>query len=139
VARPSFLSGILRTPERLHSIQNVRSGRLLASQVEFALDSQSRRRGLLGRDALEKESALIIAPCAAIHTFFMRFAIDVVFVARDGRVLKTYSAVPRRRIAFSIGAFAVIELPVGAIAESAARPGDMLRIAGDLRSTPRPA
>ena len=71
----------------------------------------------------------MIAPGNAIHTFFMRFAIDVVFVARDGRVLKTYSALAPSRIAFSIGAFAVIELPVGAIAESEGTLGDMIRLA----------
>ena len=128
MARPSFLSEALGRPEPHYTLQNVRSGRLVASQVELALDSPSRRRGLLGRDAFDKGSALVIAPCAAIHTFFMRFAIDVVFVTRDGRVLKTYSALARSRIAFSIGAFAVIELPVGAIAESQATPGDMMRL-----------
>jgi hypothetical protein len=106
----------------------VRSGRLLASRVEFALDSQSRRRGLLGRDAFDRGSAIVIAPCSAIHTFFMRFAIDVVFVARDGKVLKTYTAVPRRRIAFSLAAFAVIEFPAGAISGLDVTPGDIVRL-----------
>lgn len=126
--RPSFLSGILRAPECPYALQHVRSGRLLASRVEFALDSQSRRRGLLGRDAFDRGSALIIAPCGAIHTFFMRFAIDVVFVARDGRVLKTYAAVPRRRIAFSLAAFAGIEFPAGAISGLHVTPGDIVRL-----------
>jgi uncharacterized membrane protein (UPF0127 family) len=119
---------MLRNAERQHALQNVRSGGLVASRIELALDSQSRRRGLLGRDKLDQGAALIIAPCSAIHTFFMRFAIDVVFVARDGRVLKTYSALGRRRIAFSAGAFAVIELPAGAIAQSEAKPGDIVQL-----------
>ena len=119
---------MLRNAERQHALQNVRSGGLVASRIELALDSQSRRRGLLGRDKLDQGSALIIAPCSAIHTLFMRFAIDVVFVARDGRVLKTYSALGRRRIAFSAGAFAVIELPVGAISLSEAKPGDIVQL-----------
>ena len=119
---------MLRNAERQHALQNVRSGGLVASRIELALDSESRRRGLLGRDKLDQGAALIIAPCSAIHTFFMRFAIDVVFVARDGRVLKTYSALGRRRIAFSAGAFAVIELPAGAIAQSEAKPGDIVQL-----------
>ena len=119
---------MLRHAERQHSLQNVRSGRIVASQIELALDSQSRRRGLLGRDKLDEGAALIIGPCNAIHTFFMRFAIDVVFVARDGRVLKTYSALAPWRIAFSRGAFAVIELPAGAIFQSEAKPGDMMQL-----------
>jgi uncharacterized protein len=128
VARPSFLAGVLRAGIRQPSLQHVRTGRTLASHVELAVDSQSRRRGLLGRDTFDRGSALIIAPCAAIHTFFMRFAIDVAFVDRDGRVLKNYAAVPRRRIAFSITAFAAIELPAGAIAECEVTAGDIVRL-----------
>ena len=122
---------MLRNAERQHSLQIVRGGRAshtIASQIELALDSKSRRRGLLGRDTFDRGSALIIAPCSSIHTFFMRFAIDVVFVARDGRVLKTYAAMGSRRIGFSMGAFAVIELPAGALAESEPQPGDIVRL-----------
>jgi uncharacterized membrane protein (UPF0127 family) len=100
----------------------------MASRVELAVDSQSRRRGLLGRDGLDEGAALIIAPSSAIHTFSMRFAIDVVFVARDGRVLKTYAAVGPRRIAFSLGAFAVIELPAGAISGMPVKAGDIVQL-----------
>jgi uncharacterized membrane protein (UPF0127 family) len=120
---------LLRGAEQQFSLQNVRSGQFIATHVEFALDSQSRRRGLLGRDAFEKGAALIIAPCSSIHTFFMRFAIDVVFVSRDGRVLKTYSTLVPWRMAFSLGAFAVIELPAGALSESETRRGDTLQLA----------
>jgi uncharacterized membrane protein (UPF0127 family) len=119
---------MLRDAERQYSLQNVRSGDILASRIELAVDSQSRRRGLLGRDKLDQEAGLIIAPCSAIHTFSMRFAIDVVFVARDGLVLKTYPALGRRRIAFSVGAFAAIELPAGALANSEAAPGDIVQL-----------
>jgi uncharacterized protein len=128
VARPSFLSGVLRGPERPCTLQNVRSGAVFASRVELAVDSDSRRRGLLGRDTFDAGSAIVIAPCNAVHTFFMRFAIDVVFVARDGRVLKVCAAVPARRIAFSLRAFAVIELPAGTLARAEARRGDVLTL-----------
>ena len=119
---------MLRDAERPYALQDAASGRTVASDVELAVDSQSRRRGLLGRDKLDDGGALIIAPCSAIHTFSMRFAIDVVFVARDGRVLKTYAAVGPRRIAFSIGAFAVVELPAGAIARSQTKAGEIVRL-----------
>ena len=121
---------MLRDPGRPHSLHNVRSGGIVASHVELAVDSRSRRRGLLGRDRLEEGAALLIAPCSSIHTFFMRFAIDVIFVARDGRVLKTYAAVARSRIAFRFGAFAAIELPVAAIAHADVKRGDMLQLLG---------
>ena len=120
---------MLRHPERPYELLNSRRGGVVAGRVELAVDSETRRRGLLGRDAFEEGSALIIAPCSAVHTLFMRFAIDVVFVARDGRVRKTYAAVPARRMAFSVGAFAVIELPAGTLARAEAIPGDVLQLA----------
>jgi len=128
VARPSFLSVVLRDAERPHALVNSRNGRVVASQVELALDSKSRRRGLLGREGLDAGAALVIAPCSAVHTFSMRFAIDVVFVARDGRVVKTYAGVERGRIAFGLGAFAAIELAAGAVAPSETARGDVLQL-----------
>lgn len=124
---------MLRGPEQPHALHNTRTGAVVASRVELAVDSESRRRGLLGRDAFEEGSALVIAPCSAVHTFFMRFAIDVVFVARDGRVKKTYAAVPAGRMAFSAGAFAVIELPAGTLARSESARGDVLELVGRPR------
>jgi uncharacterized membrane protein (UPF0127 family) len=125
---------MLRDAERPHALHIVRSGlpsaivEIVASHVELAVDSESRRRGLLGRDTLDEGAALIIAPCSSIHTFFMRFAIDVMFVARDGRVLKTYNAVGPRRIAFRFGAFAVVELPAGALIRPQTKAGDIVRL-----------
>ena len=58
----------------------------------------------------------------------MRFVIDVVFAARDGRVMKSYSSLPAWRIAFAWGAFVAIELPSGAAARSDTQPGDKLKI-----------
>jgi uncharacterized membrane protein (UPF0127 family) len=49
---------------------------------------------------------MVLAPCNSIHTFFMRFPIDVVFAARDGRVVKLRHAMPTGRLAFSWKAFA---------------------------------
>ena len=102
--------------------------RIVARTLLTAFDSKSRQKGLLGRDSLPEGSALIIAPSQAIHTFSMRFAIDVAFVAKDGRVLKVRQAVPPRRIAVAWRAFAVIELPAGALEASDTRPGDLLQV-----------
>src|SRR4029079_7533420 len=67
---------------------NQRTGEARAARVELAVTRPSRRTGLLGRDAFEASSALIIAPCFSIHTMFMRFDIDAVFVDDDGRAVK---------------------------------------------------
>ena len=124
----SFLDPILRTDPASFALANDRHGRVVAGTLLTAFDSSSRRRGLLGRDSLPEGIALIIAPSNAIHTFFMRFAIDVAFVSKTGRVLKVRSAIPPWRIAGAWGGFAVVELPAGALARSDTRAGDTLRI-----------
>jgi uncharacterized protein len=124
----SFLAPILTSPDTRWTIRNVRSQRTLADRLEAAFDSPSRNKGLLGRDSLPEGQALILAPCNSIHTFFMRFSIDVLFMARDGRVLKLARALPRWRIAFSWRASAVVELPAGAIERSDTQVGDLLEL-----------
>jgi uncharacterized membrane protein (UPF0127 family) len=124
----SFLAPILTSPDTRWTIRNVRSHRTLADRLEAAFDSPSRNKGLLGRDSLPEGQALILAPCNSIHTFFMRFSIDVLFMARDGRVLKLARALPGWRIAFSWRASAVVELPAGAIERSDTQVGDLLEL-----------
>ncbi len=82
-----------------------------------AFDSTSRRQGLLGRSGLANGTALVLAPCWAIHTAFMRFPIDVAFVGRDGRIRRLSSSVRPWRIRASLGTFAVVELPAGALTQ----------------------
>jgi len=69
-----------------------------------------RMRGLLGRSGLESGEGLLLRPTGSVHTFFMRFPIDVVFLARDGEVLKVARALPPWRTAGARGAKAVLEL-----------------------------
>lgn len=69
---------------------------------------------------------MIIAPTNAIHTFFMKFPIDVLFVAKDGRVVKIREALPPWRIAGGWGAFCVIELAAGGLRSSATQNADFL-------------
>jgi len=126
----SFLSPLLRPGASSLALTNTRHHRIVARTLLTAFDSSSRRKGLLGRDSLPEGSALIIAPSQAIHTFSMRFSIDVAFVAKDGVVLKVRQAVPPRRIAVSLRAFAVIELPAGALKASDTKVGDRLLVEG---------
>jgi uncharacterized membrane protein (UPF0127 family) len=119
---------------------NKRTGMAVASVVEIAVTRTDRRRGLLGRDALDLSAAVMLAPCAAVHTGFMRFTIDVVFVDRDGSVRKIVRNLVPWRIAASPRAYAAIELASGI--ERDLVPGDRLYLAGrgsdsgtaDLRS-----
>jgi len=103
-----------------------RTGAVLVDHLEVAGDSASRRKGLLGRDRLDAGCAVAIAPCQGVHTFGMRFALDVVAVTRDGLVIKIRSGVPPRRVVLALRAFAIIELQSGAAAAADLQIGDRL-------------
>jgi uncharacterized protein len=90
-------------------------------------------RGLLGRDGLRAGEGLLIRPTSAIHTFFMRFAIDVVFIDRAGVVQKVVSALRPWRFAGNRGARCALELRAGEAAALGIRPGDELRLSRDGR------
>ena len=124
----SWVSPMLREPERRFRLVNARTGAVIADSVVGAFDSVTRRRGLLGRDAMPAGEALIIAPSNAIHTFFMRFTIDVAFVARDGRVLKVRPRMKPWHLSAAFRAFSVVEVPAGVFGSSATETGDTLAL-----------
>jgi uncharacterized membrane protein (UPF0127 family) len=105
---------------------NARTGRAVATVVELADSRATRRKGLLGRDRLDPSAALLLRPCFSIHTAFMRFAIDAVFVDRAGVVVRTVENLRPWRAAASVRAHAVIELAAGALAGQDVRIGDRL-------------
>jgi uncharacterized membrane protein (UPF0127 family) len=125
--RPHFLDAITRRPRRF-ALRIVPDGHLLAARATLAGDSTSRRRGLLGRDGLAADEALVIAPTQGIHTFGMRFPIDVVFVDREGHVVRVAAAVPPARVRLAWRAFAAIELTAGTCLAAALRRGDRLEV-----------
>jgi uncharacterized membrane protein (UPF0127 family) len=112
-----------------------RTGSVLAQVVELAADSSSRRHGLLGRDSLPDCHALVLAPCNAVHTFFMRFAIDILFVARNGRVVKIVNQMGAWRMAGSLRAFAAIELPAGTLRRDGLDRGDRIIVRSTAEET----
>jgi len=121
-----FLVEILNDAKGPCGLQIERTGQWLVTHLDLALDSPARTRGLLGRDSLPPGSGLIIAPCQGVHTFGMRFPIDIVFVRRDGRVVRCRPAVPPRRLAVWLTAFAVLELPAGEAALAGLQVGDRI-------------
>lgn len=122
---------MVRSPTTPWVLRNQRNHCAVATRLEAAFDSQSRRRGFLGRTGLADDTALILAPCNGIHTFFMRFPIDVLFVNRDGRVLRIRQGLQPWRIAIALRAFAVVELQADAAERSDTRVADMLHITGN--------
>ena len=86
----------------------------------------TRMRGLVGRDRLGKAEGLLLRPASAIHTHFMRFPIDVVFLDAEYRVKDVVENVRPWRIATSRGARQVLELGAGECAAQGVRAGDRL-------------
>jgi uncharacterized membrane protein (UPF0127 family) len=100
----------------------------VATRVEIAATRRTRRRGLLGRARLEPGAALVLAPCVAVHTAFMQFAIDVAFVTRAGRVVHAVERMPPWRMAMAPGAYAVIEMAAGSLMRGDLRVGDTVAL-----------
>jgi uncharacterized membrane protein (UPF0127 family) len=88
----------------------------------------ARLKGLLGRAGLERGEGLLLRPASSIHTFFMRFPIDAVWVDRELNVLKVSPELGPWRTAACRGAKGVIELPAGFAAERGLKAGDALRL-----------
>ena len=103
-------------------------GALLVPRLELALSSQARMRGLLGRSGIDEDAGLLFVPCNNIHMFFMRFAIDVVFLSRDWRVLKICHNLRPWRIAWCWAAGGAVELPAGRAQRVGWREGDRVQV-----------
>ena len=112
------------------TLVNQRTDETLAERVEVAVTRRDRRKGLLGRSGLDPASAIIIAPCFSIHTMFMRFDIDAVFVDDDGRAVKIVRDMTPWRVAVVPTAHAVIEMPAGSLREREVSIGDRLYLVG---------
>jgi hypothetical protein len=126
--KPTFLDPLLRKGEGPCELIDARRGVLLARRVDAAFDSKTRRKGLLGRQSVPDDFALIIAPSNAVHTWFMRTPLDLVFVTRSGTVTKTCRGVKPWRMAGSLRAFAVIEAAHGFIDRHGVVPGDVVAL-----------
>ena len=120
-----FLETVLST-QGPWGLRIERSGEWLASTAELAGTSQSRRLGLRGRDGMDDDAALVIAPTQGVHTFGMKFPLDIVGVRRNGEVVSVQCSVRSRRIVLSFRAFAIVELAGGACGRTGVRVGDHL-------------
>jgi uncharacterized membrane protein (UPF0127 family) len=85
-------------------------------------------RGLLGRNRLEQDHALLIEDCRSVHTWFMRFAIDVIFLDDSLRVRKIVPGLGPWHLSSSREATHVLELPAGSVARHPVGIGDMLKL-----------
>jgi uncharacterized protein len=104
--------------DRFHGLPRRRVGGLL---VPVAAGPCARLQGLAWLDRERGGTGLLIPRCASVHTFGMRFALDLYFLDREGVVLEIRSAVPPRRLAWCRGADSVLEIPSRPGGESDAR------------------
>ena len=106
---------------------NMTRGTVLAERAAVADTPRSRRRGLLGTASLPDGSGLLLVPCRQVHTFGMRYPIDVVFVDGSLRVLRVVRGMrPGRLGAPVLRARAALELPAARAAATGTSPGDQL-------------
>ena len=125
----SFLSAVAKAPPGAgFELVLESSGRVVIPNLEVAVESATRKRGLLGRKGLAVGAGLVIAPTNAVHTFFMRFPIDILFVTKAGEVVKVRRAVPAWRIAGAFLGYAVVELAAGGAARSGLDVGDRVMV-----------
>lgn len=100
--------------------------RLLLDRVMRTTTVLERMRGLLARPPLGRSDALLLAPCASVHTFGMHYPIDLVFLSREWRVRRVVPGLKPLRVAWSLGAAMALELAAGAAAALGLVPGQEL-------------
>ena len=107
-------------------VTNQTRNTVLADAADIADTSAKRRVGLLKHKRLEIGEGLWITPCESVHTFFMKFAIDLVYLDKKKKVRKVRQAVRPWRLSVCFSAYSVLELPAGAVARTATQVGDDL-------------
>jgi uncharacterized protein len=100
----------------------------LATHSDIADTSAKRRTGLLKHAQLVPGEGLWIVPCEAVHTFWMKFPIDVLFLDKKRKVLKIRPKMSQWKMAFCLRAHSVLELPSGTCESTGTRPGDQLEL-----------
>jgi uncharacterized membrane protein (UPF0127 family) len=122
-------SATLRPVKRIVRVRNLTRNTVLGERVRVAGSTRDRTVGLLGTNALPADEGLWIERSPSIHMFFMRYAIDAVFVSKAGRVTKVAANLkPWRVVWWARGARDCLELPVGAVAASGTQVGDELAL-----------
>jgi uncharacterized membrane protein (UPF0127 family) len=111
---------------------NETRGRVLVSRGRLARSFWSRLKGLLGTRSLDAGGGLLIEQCSSIHSFFMRYPFDAVFLDGNGRVVHLIHEMRPNRISRHVfSARRVLELPPGTIRESGTQRGDTIRWSKD--------
>jgi uncharacterized protein len=109
-----------------YRVQNITRGTSIGHDIDTAETSAQRRTGLLKHRKLDDGAGLWIVPCEAVHTFFMKFPIDLIYLDRAHRVRATVRALGPWRFSMCLPAHSVLELPTGMIDRTNTQKGDQL-------------
>jgi uncharacterized membrane protein (UPF0127 family) len=112
----------------MRPLVDLRTNSAVAESCVLANRWPRRLKGLLGRSELPRHEALLLSPAPAVHTWFMRFPIDTVFLDRDLTVLAIQPDVKPWRMARQKGAKAVLELAAGESSRRGVEVGDRLEL-----------
>ncbi len=107
-------------------VRNETRACVLGDHVEIADTSSNRQTGLLKHESLLPGHGLWIVPCEGVHTFWMKFRIDVVFLSKKRKVLKIRKDMKQWRMACCLTAHSVLEFPAGTLDQTGTVPGDQL-------------
>ena len=109
-----------------YRLRNVTRGTVLGDAIDLADTSEKRTTGLLKHKQLLPGEGLWIVPCEGVHTFFMKFAIDLVYIDRKKVIRKVVPNVAPWRLSMCLSAHSIIELPAGTAVAGSASKGDQL-------------
>ena len=112
---------------RIH-VLNVTRNAVLADAASVADSSESRRTGLLKHTSLAAGDGLWIVPCESVHSFFMKFTIDVLYLDKKHKIKKIRPEMVPWRASACLTAHSVLELPAGTIEKTGTAVGDQLEI-----------
>jgi uncharacterized membrane protein (UPF0127 family) len=110
------------------NVRNLTRGTSIGDAITSAETSTERRTGLLKHSRLAEGEGLWIFPCEAVHTFFMKFALDLIYLDRKKRVKSVVQSVKPWRLSACFLAHSVIELPVGTIERTGTQKGDEIEL-----------
>ncbi len=105
-------------------IVNATRGTVVGESIRRAANPWTRFIGLLGRGGLAEGAGLHIVPCSSVHMFFMRFALDIIYLDRSLRVVKVVERLKPWRLSAGRGAHSALELPAGTVRRTGTGPGD---------------
>jgi len=111
------------------TIKNTKNNFILGNKIYLANNSITRLSGLMGKESFGEIDGMLIKPCNSIHTFFMKFPIDVIFISKDNKIIRVVENLKEWKISpIVFKAHSTLELPIKTIEKTNSEVGDILEI-----------